>query len=63
MANAIVDPVTGESMEYRQLIKKEETRTLWTKSFANELGRLAQGIPDVPGTDTIKFIRNEDVPQ
>ena len=32
------------------------------KSFANEIGRLAQGIRDVPGTDTIDFIPHTDVP-
>ena len=32
------------------------------KSFPNELGRLAQGIRDVPGTDTIDFIPHADVP-
>ena len=32
------------------------------KSFANELGCLAQGICDVPGTDTIELIPHYDVP-
>ena len=32
------------------------------KSFANELGQIAQGIRDVPGTDTIDFIPHTDVP-
>ena len=31
-------------------------------SFANELGRLAQGIRDIEGTDTIDFIPYSDVP-
>ena len=33
------------------------------KSFANELGQLAQGIRDIPGTDTIDFIPFADVPK
>ena len=33
------------------------------KSFANELGRLAQGIRDIDGTDTIDFIPYVDVPK
>ena len=33
------------------------------KSFANELGRLAQGIRDIPGTNTINFIKFDDVPK
>ena len=32
-------------------------------SFANELGRLAQGIRDIPGTDTIDFIPFSEVPE
>ena len=32
------------------------------KSFANELGRLAQGIRDIDGTDTIDFIPYSGVP-
>ena len=33
------------------------------KSFANELGRLAQGIRDIAGTDTINFIPFSEVPK
>jgi hypothetical protein len=43
-ANAIVDPDTGQSLEYRHLIKYEKMKLKWTRSFANELGRLAQGV-------------------
>ena len=35
---------------------------MWIKSFANELGRLAQGIRDVKGTNTIYFIPCNAVP-
>jgi hypothetical protein len=37
---------------------------LWAKSAANEFGRLAQGLKDgrVKGTDTIKFIHKDKVP-
>ncbi|KAL7525892.1 hypothetical protein ACHAXR_001206, partial [Thalassiosira sp. AJA248-18] len=31
--------------------------------FANELGRLAQGIRDIPGTDTIDLIPFSEVPK
>ena len=33
------------------------------KSFANELGRLAQGIRDIDGTNNIDFIPYVDVPK
>jgi hypothetical protein len=41
-ANAIIDPETGASLEYRHLLKIPTKVAAWTHSFANELGRLAQ---------------------
>jgi hypothetical protein len=43
-ANAIIDPDTWASMEYRHLIKSPKHQEAWKHSFANELKRLAQGI-------------------
>ena len=43
-AGAIVCPTTGKTLEYRDLIKVPELKQLWLRSFAYELGRLAQGI-------------------
>jgi hypothetical protein len=38
-------------MEYRDLIKSPATKPTWTRSFANELARLAQGVGNrCPGT-------------
>jgi hypothetical protein len=37
-AYAVVDPDTGQSMEYRHLIKQAKMKDKWTTSFANELG-------------------------
>lgn len=63
-ANAIIDPDTGASMEYRHLMKSSKHEKEWKKSFANELGRLAQGIADrEKGTNTIFFIPHDKVPQ
>jgi hypothetical protein len=62
LANAVLDPDTGESLEYKQLISRNKYKTIWTKSFANELGRLAQGIRDVEGTNTIFFIPKAQMP-
>ena len=63
MANAVIDPHTGKTLEYRHLMAEEKSKRLWTRSFANELGRLAQGVGDrVKGTDTIFFIRKDEVP-
>lgn len=61
--NAIIDPKTGQSLEYRHLIKNKSTRKIWNTSFANELGRLANGVGDrIAGTKTIAFIQKNMVP-
>ena len=61
--NTVVDPDTGEHMEYRQLISNPRTSALWQRSAANEFGRLAQGVGDrIQGTDTIHFIHKSELP-
>ena len=63
LAGAIVDGSTGELLEYRHLMQREEHKEVWGNSFGNEIGRLAQGIPGrVEGTDTIDFIEYDDIP-
>ena len=62
-ANPVFNPKTGKEMEYRHLIQDPEYKWVWTKSFANELGRLAQGVGNrIEGTNTITFIAYTDVP-
>ena len=61
-AGAIIDDETGKSLEFRHLINMGKYCDIWMKSFANELGGIAQGIRDVTGTDTIDFIPHTDVP-
>ena len=63
-ANAIIDAETGAAMEYRHLVKSPKHCKDWTHSFANELGRLAQGVGGrEKGTDTIFFIAHAQIPQ
>jgi hypothetical protein len=63
MANAVLDPITGQAMEYRALVRNPTTAATWTRSYANELGRLAQGVGGrIHGTDTIFFIPIANVP-
>ena len=51
-------------MEYRHLIVNPRYRALWSKSYGNEIGRLAQGMPvRVKGTDTIFFIEKTNIPE
>jgi hypothetical protein len=56
-----IHPDTGESVEYKQLIESSEGY-LWEECCAEEIGRLAQGYKCVAGTDTIHFIKVQDIP-
>jgi hypothetical protein len=59
---AIVDDITGDVLEYRHLIKSDKHKDIWQHSFANELGRLFQGIRDIKGTGTCFFIMKDKMP-
>eukprot|EP00956_Cyclotella_meneghiniana_P023402 scaffold45578_cov41-Cyclotella_meneghiniana.AAC.1 len=69
IAAAVLDHETGESLEYRQLIKHPKYKELWSSSYAKELGRLCQGFTSkdpsrkpVDGTDTFHVIDFSDIP-
>ena len=63
MINAVLNKEIGEIVEYRQMMKSPKYRNLYKNSYSKELGRLAQGIPDVVKvTNTILFIDKADVP-
>ena len=63
--NAIINETTGAKMEYRHLIKNPALADRWENSFANELGRLAQGRTKtgLPGTSTIFFTPFANIPE
>jgi hypothetical protein len=63
VAHSVLDPVTGQSLEYRQL-SQGPNKDKWIHGFANELGRLAHGVGKrMPsGTETIHFIQRHQVP-
>ena len=64
IAGAVLDGSTGELLEYRHLRINPQYRQVWSKSFGNEIGRLAQGMPDrVDGTDTMFFIDENKIPK
>ena len=44
--NTILNPVTGNMMEYRHLISDPATREVWEKSSANKFGRLMKGLKE-----------------
>ena len=63
MANSVVGD-NGELLEYRHLVSNHKTRSTWTHSYRNEIGRLAQGMPgQSTGINTIVFIKKNQVPQ
>jgi hypothetical protein len=62
-ANAVMHPISGRPMTYRELLKDPLTKRDWELSAANEFGRLAQGVGGrIKGTDTIKFIPHSAMP-
>ena len=54
---------TGKSLEYHHPMKMEKYRDVWATSFVNKLDMLAQGIRDANGSNTIKLIRQSQVPK
>jgi len=62
-AHSVLDHETGQLLEYRQLLKNSKFKEIWTRSAADEFGRLAQGIGGrIKGTDTIRFIHKWEIP-
>ncbi len=61
----IYDEQTNTYLKYRQLIQHPKYKEVWSKSSANEFGRLANGLTDgriEKPIKTIRFIRKENVP-
>jgi len=63
---------SGEELNYRQLLRDPAYAARWSTSYANELGRLCQGIGQgtngprnqrVAGTDTFRLIRFTGIPR
>ena len=61
--HTVLCPKTGSALEYRHLLKMDQAE-VWTQSFANELGRLAQGLSGttITGTNTITFVDKRTIP-
>ena len=63
-ALAVLDHDTGKLLKYRQLLRDPKHKKEWSKSAANEFGRLADGVGGrVKGTQTMKFIHKHGVPK
>ena len=72
MACPVLDPTTGKELEHRQLRAHPAYKNTWDASYANELGRLCQGIGQsttdatkkrVEGTNTFRPIQVHDIPK
>lgn len=61
-ANGVFDVDTGKTLQYRQLLKDPRYKPIWTKSAANEFGRLMKGIRDIKGTETMEAIYKHEIP-
>ncbi|KAL7535732.1 LOW QUALITY PROTEIN: hypothetical protein ACHAXR_006702 [Thalassiosira sp. AJA248-18] len=59
-----MDKNSGKTLNYPQLMRHPEYKGPWSLSLANEFGRLANGVGGriKNPTNTIKFIRKEDIP-
>jgi hypothetical protein len=63
-AQLIYDKESKEYLKYRQLMRDPKYKETWSKSAANEFGRLAQGVGGrYKGTNTIHFIHKNQVPR
>jgi hypothetical protein len=50
-------------MEYTDLMKNPSLQPLWKQGFGNTVGRLFQGIHDIPGTETCFFVELTNTPK
>ena len=63
-ALAVIDKDTGKLLNYCALLCHPAYHNNWTKSSANEFGRLTYSVGSrVKGTNTIRFIRNKTIPK
>ena len=61
-SSILVHPITKESItKNKTLIEDLLLKDKWMKAMCVELGRLAQGYQDIPGTNTIKFMTHEEI--
>ncbi len=68
-ALSVLDPTTGDFLEHHQLCCDPRYKTMWDTSYANELGRLCQGIGSGPtpnsqrvaGTNTFCLINYNNI--
>ena len=55
-ACAVIDPDTGKTLQYQQLIQNPKHKSIWTTLMSNDIGQLAQGNDNIKGTNTMFFL-------
>ena len=62
-ANVVINPASGQALEYRHLICGPNGDT-WVKALTNDLGRLTQGVGTLmpTGTNTVFFVAKPSIP-
>ena len=62
--NAVYCETTGRKLSYQQLVKQPDLKTKWETSFANEFGRLMNGVGTrmKSGTKTMEPIKFKHIP-
>ena len=72
LAMPVLDETSGQFLQYQQLRNQPKFAHIWNTSYANELGRICQGIGKgskgpmrqrVEGTNTFRLIKFADIPQ
>jgi hypothetical protein len=63
MMNAVLHPVTGKEMQYKDIMKHPLLGPRYKKGFENELGHLCQGIRDIKGTNNCFFVELKSIPK
>ena len=64
-AMTVMDAETGKLLNYKQLMRNPKYKRKWATSSANEFGRLANGVGGriKKPTNTIRFVRREEIPK
>eukprot|EP00957_Ditylum_brightwellii_P193239 14713758-Ditylum_brightwellii.AAC.1 len=60
---SIIDPETGCQLQYEYLIQQKKCRDVWIKAFTKELDQLSQGKCRYKGTNTVGFIKKDEMPK
>jgi hypothetical protein len=56
LALSVLDPATGKFLEHHQLCRDPRYKATWDTSYANELGRLCQGIGSGSSTPSVQRV-------